>query len=169
MTRYRVTVRDASLELRGYCDGEDVLRTIADDMAPTLVIASEAPHDWNPFAISEPDRPPTPEASFALIVSLAEGTDAAGFMDRVATLHYHQATVIRGERHMREQAEAELRDRELHHFEVEQENAELRGRLEGATAHADALEANWESGGLAGAVTEAVFYLRELGKAVEAP
>ena len=49
MTRFRVTVRDASIELRGYVDGEDALRTLADDMAPTLVIASPVENDYNPF------------------------------------------------------------------------------------------------------------------------
>jgi hypothetical protein len=51
--RFRVTVRDASIELRGYIDGEDVLRTVADDMVPTLVIASPADDDYNPFKEQE--------------------------------------------------------------------------------------------------------------------
>jgi hypothetical protein len=115
--------------------------------------------------INEPDNPPSFEKSHQLIVDLMEGTDAAGFVDRVAQIHFMQANVIRGERFEREQAEAELRDRELHHFEVEQELAELRGRLEGAASYADSLEGNWESGDLAGTVNATVFYLRGLGEA----
>lgn len=51
--RFRVTVRDASIELRGYVDGEDVLRTLADDIAPTMVIASPAEDDYDPFKEAE--------------------------------------------------------------------------------------------------------------------
>jgi hypothetical protein len=47
----------------------------------------------------------------------------------MATIHMMQADVIQGERRLREDAEAELRDRELHHFEVEQENARLQAEV----------------------------------------
>lgn len=114
--------------------------------------------------ITEPDNPPSFEKSHQVIVSMMEGTSAAEFVDRVASIHFGQAVTIRGERFEREQAEAELRDRELHHFEVEQENVRLVAKLGVAADAAKLLEDNWESGDLAFAVREAIAYLREISK-----
>jgi hypothetical protein len=46
--------------------------------------------------------------------------------------------------------------------EAEGENDRLKGRAAEASAIADALSNNWESGDLAGAVNEAIAYLRGL-------
>jgi hypothetical protein len=128
MTRYKITVRGTDIELRGYLDGEATLRVTAKVMEGIgLVIASPAEDDFDPFAITEPEYPPTPERSYAVITEMyADSTDINNFMETLAMLHFGQANVIRGERYLREQAEAELRNRELHHFEVEQENVMLR-------------------------------------------
>jgi hypothetical protein len=189
MTRFRVTVRGTDIELRGYVDGEATLRVtskVLDGIG--IVVASPAADDYNPFAITEPDYPPTPERSYAVLTQLfADSADINQFLEQASLLHFGQANVIRGERYLREKAEAELRDRELHHFEVEQELAQIKGtqdqytrdmvarvdeaegendRLKGraaeASAIADALSNNWESGDLAGAVNEAIAYLRGL-------
>lgn len=48
--RYRVTIRDENLQLRGYVDGEDALRRVANAVAPSMVIASPAADDYNPFS-----------------------------------------------------------------------------------------------------------------------
>jgi len=153
MTRFRVTIRGEGVELRGYVD--NYLPGIARVIEPYgVVVASPAPDDYDPFAISEPEYPPTYEGSFDVISGLLEDApDAPEFLSRVAYLHLAQANVIRGERYLREQAEAELRDRELHHFETEQ-------MIAGAAGIADSLEKNWEQGDLAGAVNEAIGYLR---------
>jgi hypothetical protein len=181
--RYKITVRGTDMELRGYLDGEATLRVTAKVMEGIgLVIASPAEDDYNPFAITEPDYPPTPERSYAVITEMyADSTDINNFMERLAVLHFGQANVIRGERYLRERAEAELRDRELHHFETEQEyerlkesrddytrmmvgrvndaegeNDRLKAKLGVAADAAKLLEDNWESGDLAFAVTEAI-------------
>jgi hypothetical protein len=130
VSRFRITVRGTDIELRGYIDGEATLRVTAKVMEGIgLVVASPAEDDYNPFQITQPEHPPTIEGSREVIIRMMEGTDAAGFIDRVAEVHFAQANVIRGERYQREQAEAELRDRELHHFEVEQENVRLTAEL----------------------------------------
>lgn len=127
MGRHKITIRGTDLELRGYIDGDATLRVTAKVMEGIgLVIASPAEDDYDPFGITYPEHPPTLEASREVILGLLEGVDAATFIDRVATLHFGQATVIRNERHLHETAERELLARELHHFEVEQENERLR-------------------------------------------
>lgn len=130
MTRFKVTVRDADIELRGYIDGAHVLRDVADRMKPTPVIASAAQDNYSPFLITEPEFPPTPELSMEHINSLSIACESLDeFISQVAMLHFAQANVIRHERYLRDAAEAELRDRELHHFEVEQENANLKAEI----------------------------------------
>jgi hypothetical protein len=164
MTRFRATVRGTDIELRGYIDGLATLRVTAKTLEGIgLVIASPAEDDFNPFAISEPDYPPTLESSRSLIAGLVEQTgNLPDLYEYLAELHFRQANVIRGERYLREKAEAELRDRELHHFETEQ-------MVAGASAVADSLEKNWDSGDsdndLAGAVRDAIGYLRGMEKA----
>jgi hypothetical protein len=155
VSRYKVTVRGTDIELRGYVDGDATLRLTAKSLEGLgLVIASPAPAGFNPFAITEPDYPPTLENSIDVLTGI--GATADGIVDLIekfAALHFAQAIVIRNERYLREQAEAELRDRELHHFETEQ-------MVAGASAVADALSDNWEQGDLAGAVSEAIGFLR---------
>jgi hypothetical protein len=119
-----------------------------------VVIASPAPDNYDPFAITEPDFPPTPEGSMEIIGAMWENSESPeDFLSQMSMLHFAQATVIRGERYLREKAEAELLARELHHFETEQ-------MVAGASAVADALEENWEQGDLAGAVNQAIGFLR---------
>lgn len=130
MSRFRVTVRDASIELRGFIDGEDVLRTVADDMAPAAVVASPAEDDYNPFEETQQ------EASLRTIMNVLEQygyteeqkVELPTLIEIMADLHGMQARVIRGERARADALEVELRDRELHHFEVEQENTRLKGQ-----------------------------------------
>jgi hypothetical protein len=123
--RFRLTVRGLALELRGYMDqgideDQPTLQQFAEAMTPFgIVAASPAPVDYDPFAISEPDNPPTPEKSREVIEVITE----------LAMVHFMQAQVIRGERATREQAERELARRELHHFETEQENAAFTAQL----------------------------------------
>jgi hypothetical protein len=154
--RYRITVRGDKSELRGYITTptEEGLRIAAESVTPIgLMVASQAPDDYNPFAISEPEHPPTLEASTGImesLIDLADGDNHA-LLEELSRIHYAQALVIRGERALREQAERalateiaehattlhhgqalekEMRSRELHHFETEQEN----GRLEADNA-----------------------------------
>jgi hypothetical protein len=132
MTRFRITVRGEGAELRGYIDGStDTLGDFSNLMAPVgLVIASPAPDDFDPFGISEPGHPPTPETSTDIIRGLAEVCDSQEEMiQQFAMMHYAQAMVIRGERYQREQAEKELFSRELHHFEVEEQAERLKAQL----------------------------------------
>jgi hypothetical protein len=100
--RVRITVRGTDIELRGYLDDDNTdyrLVRFSKAMEPFgVVVASPAADDYDPFFIQ---GIPTED------------------------VWQMQATVIQGERALREGAEAELRDRELHHFEVEQENARL--------------------------------------------
>ncbi len=118
--RFRVTIRDNDMELRGYVDGEDVLRTVADDMHPTQVIASPAADDYNPFGISQPEYPPTLDSSIELISEIVESAESPeDLISTLAQLHLAQAIVIRGERYQRESAEQGLLDRELYQFEAE--------------------------------------------------
>jgi hypothetical protein len=189
VTRYKITVRGTDVELRGYIDGEATLRVTAKVMDGIgIVVASPAPDDFNPFAISQPEHPPTPDASIDIIRGMWESSEnPEDFLTNMAMMHFAQANVIRGERGRAERAEAaiamvddeyhrmmvgrvdeaegeadrlraELRDRELHHFETEQ-------RVAGASAVAAALEANWEQGDLAGAVNRAIGFLRGMEEA----
>jgi hypothetical protein len=189
MTRYKITVRGTDIELRGYLDGEGTLRLTAKSLEGIgLVVASEAPDGWNPFAITEPDYPPSLEKSIDVLTGIGASADSiVDLIEKFAAIHFGQAQVIRGERYLREQAEAELRDRELHHFEVEQENASLKASRDqytrdmvtrvneaegevdqmkaGAAEIAQALSDNWEQGDLAGAVNEAIEFLRGMEEA----
>lgn len=126
--RFRITIRGEGVEVRGYVDGDmSDLELLASVAAPWQVIASPAPADFDPFRISEPDQPPTLEASQSVIESIFNDAPNDEFAHQMlATIHQMQAVVIRQERALREKAEAELRDRELHHFETEQENAQLK-------------------------------------------
>lgn len=190
MTRFRVTVRGTDVELRGYIDGTATLRLASQQLEGIgLVIASPAEDDYNPFQITEPEYPPTPETSLEIMQSIWEQSESPEqFVMHVANIHFMQANVIRGERWRAETAEREYMNRELHHFEAEQEldrlkasqdqytrdmvarvnDAEgeadrLRADVSGASAIADALDDNWEQGDLAGAVHQAIEYLRALG------
>jgi hypothetical protein len=132
--RYRITVRGLGIELRGRMDtdldeDQPTLGDFSNAMKPFgLVVASPAKDDYDPFGITEPDYPPSPEQSMEVITGMWQDSgNPETFIVNMAMLHFGQANVIRGERYQREQAEAELRDRELHHFEVEQENARLKG------------------------------------------
>jgi hypothetical protein len=131
--RFRITVRGDGIELRGYIDGPEgneykPVSDLSDALDPFgMVIASAAEDDYNPFRISEPEYPPTPEKSMSLIQHMwnEETTSPEEFIAKVAMLHFGQAVVIRQERALREKAETELRDRELHHFETEEKNGPL--------------------------------------------
>jgi hypothetical protein len=126
--RFRITIRGEGIELRGYVDGDpEDLDALARMCDPWLVVASVAPDDYDPFAISDPGDPPTRRQSLSLIQHMWDEDTASPekFVSDVAMLHFAQAVVIRQERALREKAEAELRDRELHHFETEQENERL--------------------------------------------
>jgi hypothetical protein len=120
--RHKVTVRGTDIELRGYIDGEATLRVTAKVMEGVgLVIASPAEDDFDPFAISEPDYPPTLDASADIVQAMWDSKESVGeFLARVSYMHFMQANVIRGERGRAERAEKELLSRELHHFETEQ-------------------------------------------------
>lgn len=157
MTRYRITVRGTDIELRGIVDGEPNLFHLTGQMEDfALVIASEAPDDYSPFGITEPENPPSLETSIDILTSIAASSDGiVNLIENFASLHYGQAVVIRNERFLRERAEAEQRDRELHHFETEQ-------MVAGASAVAEALEQNWVQGNLADAVNNAIDFLRRL-------
>lgn len=128
--RYKVTVRGDGAELRGYVTVPtmEALGLAAKAVKPIgVMVASPAAEDFNPFAISEPEHPPTLENSIDVLTGIAaSSTGLVDVIERFAAIHVGQAMVIRGERYQREQAEAELRDRELHHFETEEENARSR-------------------------------------------
>lgn len=122
--RFRITVRGMGVELRGRMDeltDEDAptLAQFAEAMKPFgLVIASPAEDDYDPFSGRA-----TAETSLGQIVSMLAQQEYPNLPDLIrmmAEVHYMQANVIQGERALRESAEAELRDRELHHFETEQ-------------------------------------------------
>jgi len=124
--RFRITVRGNDIELRGYMDGDGQdLNALSLAMDPFgMVVASQAEDSYNPWAA-------TADASMELILSILAQQEYPNLPDLIrhmANVHYMQANVIQGERALRESAEAELRDRELHHFEVEQENERLRGQ-----------------------------------------
>ena len=97
--RYRITVRGLGIELRGYVDqgldeDQPTLIEFANAMEPFgVVVASPAEPDYDPF------------------------TRAGIPIEQVWQM---QADVILGERALREEAQDELRRRELHHFETEQ-------------------------------------------------
>jgi hypothetical protein len=116
--RYRITIRGDHAELRGYISTptDEGLRIAAQAVTPIgLMVASPVGEDYDPFAISEPDHPPTIEGSKAVIERFIEEADGDmhTLLESLAVLHNAQALVIRGERYLRERAEAELRDREL--------------------------------------------------------
>ena len=129
--RFKVTIRGDKAELRGYITTptEEGLAIAAQAVTPIgLMIASPAADDFDPFAISEPDYPPTPDSSIDIIKGMWESSESPeNFLSMMSMLHYNQAVVIRGERGRAERAEKELLARELHHFEIEQENARLKG------------------------------------------
>jgi hypothetical protein len=130
--RFRVTVRGTDLELRGYIDGEATLRVTSKALEGIgLVIASPAEDDFDPFAIDQPEYPPTIEHSLDVIGDVVQvaDSDMQMMVQMLASIHYAQANVIRMERGRRMQLEKELLSRELHHFETEQENARLEGQL----------------------------------------
>lgn len=114
MSRARITVRGEGLEFRGFMPNKR-LPEFAAIMRPFgMVIAS-------PIRDHEPMDDPTLAASMERVEdihSTAEGEVA--FRAEMATLHYMQAMVIRGERDQREYVEREMASRELHHFETEQ-------------------------------------------------
>lgn len=122
--RYRITVRGLGLELRGIMDqgldeDQPSLAEFAKAMEPFgIVVASEATDDYDPFAVH-----PTVEQSLVSIAGMIQDNgveDVQGLVMHMAGIHYMQAQVIQGERREKEAAQAELRDRELHHFETEQ-------------------------------------------------
>ncbi len=47
--RFRVTVRDKNIELRGYVDGVDALHHLVVQLDPVRVIASVAEDDYSPW------------------------------------------------------------------------------------------------------------------------
>lgn len=118
MSRLRVTVRGDGTELRGYATIEALVSLTSEPgQQPYVVMASPAEDDWSPF--TEPEYPPTLEKSLEIVKGImddAESVEAAE--TRLAHLHTMQAQVIRAERR-------ESLERELHHFETEQKNAQL--------------------------------------------
>jgi hypothetical protein len=135
--RFKITVRGLGIELRGYTDqgideDQPTLIDFAEAMKPFgLVVASPAGSDYNPFAISEPGHPPTPDGSIDQIRAMRERCNTEEqFLTDMAILHYAQANVIRGERGRAERAEAELTARELHHFETEQIIEQVRNYID---------------------------------------
>jgi len=141
--RFRITIRRVNkTELRGYHDVESIeeMGQFSAAMEPFgMVIASPATPDYNPFGITNPDYPPSMETSRDLLngwFSTYENQEE--LFEHLATVHYNQALVIRGERYRADQAEGELMARELHHFEVERENAELKAKI--AALRADSLD-----------------------------
>jgi hypothetical protein len=102
------------IELRGYVDGSANLGILADAVKPmgVMVMASPAADDYNPFVISEPENPPSIEASLELMQyyfdqAKEQGVDQSTLIGALADLHYGQALVIRGERGQREYLEAQ--------------------------------------------------------------
>jgi hypothetical protein len=229
--RFRITIRGEGTEIRGYATIEAMAAlTAPPGEQPYVVAASPAEDDYDPFAISQPEYPPTPDASIDIIRGMWESSESPeDFLTNMAMMHFAQANVIRGERGRAERAEkaigmvddeyhrmmvgrvdeaegeadrlrAELRDRELHHFETEHKIEQIMAirsnfpekcevhddddvtcgwkhmvagidkALEGvefqdpeALAIANALSDNWESGDLAGAVNDAIGFLRAIG------
>ena len=48
--RFRITVAEADVHLRGYVDGRETLLALADTMKPIgIVVASPAEDDYDPF------------------------------------------------------------------------------------------------------------------------
>lgn len=158
--RHRITVRADNVELRGYINTEsnEELVEFSQNMAPVgVVIASAADPDYDPFA-------PSLELSLNTIIGLIQNNgiqDTEALVMHMAGVHYMQAQVIQGERRQKEEAQAELTRRELHHFETEQELERIQAEAKG---HADSLEGNWEEGDLASAVNSAVSFLRAVGQ-----
>lgn len=138
-TVFRITVRGLAIELRGQFhdlgdEDQPSVQNLADALAPFgMVIASHAPDDYDPFAISDPENPPTHEKSKELIQSWFDTADADHrdeLIDYLAHIHFNQALVIRGERGVRDAAERELHQRELHHFETEQVLDQIRNYID---------------------------------------
>lgn len=139
--RFRITVRGLGIELRGFMDqltDEDspTLTDLADAMKPFgLVIAS-------PMEGAPNEGQPTPEGSMTFVADMVNvhgESVSESFMATIAYTHYMQAMVIRGERDEKEELQRQMHERELHHFEVEQENARLEAdnaRLERALSEA---------------------------------
>lgn len=130
--RFKITIRGNGVELRGYIDGEHAdLNAFAGAVKPWMVVASPAADDFNPFGITEPEHPPTLEASIDILTGIAASSgNMVEVIENFAALHFGQANVIRGERYQREQAEAELRDRELHHFETEETLTKIKATID---------------------------------------
>lgn len=127
--RYRITVRGLGLDLRGFMDqrldeDQPTLTDLADAMKPFgLVMAS--PMEGKPF-----EGQPSMEQSIDVVQGVvASADDLVAAIEGMAMLHYGQAMVIRGERDEREEGIRLMHERELHHFEVEQENAALREEI----------------------------------------
>lgn len=111
--RLRTTVRGEGIELRGYATVEsmnELERLFADDLDErAVIIASIASDDYDPFRISQPDHEPTIISSTELIQSIwGSSKSPEDFLAMMASLHYQQAYVIRGERFRAEIAEIAL-------------------------------------------------------------
>jgi hypothetical protein len=127
MTIYRVTVRTpGKTELRGFTsvDSFEEMQEWSNAMAPIgQVVASVMDGQQDDLLAGQP----TPEKSEELIKGIIAQNSPENALAALSHLHYMQAMVIRGERDSHEAAVMELRDRELHHFETEQENERLKG------------------------------------------
>lgn len=124
MNRFRITVRGQGVELRGYLDSNlddpnRALERFAEHMKPNVVMASPAEDDYDPFGEAE-DK----DLDDLIEEYLETGLFRDSNIPEVNALlaKFRSALLALG---AREQAE-----RELHHFEVEQENARLRANLE---------------------------------------
>lgn len=135
MSRFRITIRGTDTELRGYATIEALAAlTAPPGEQPYVVVASPADDDFDPFAISEPEHPPTIEFSLEHIQHIWDTSETAeDCITQLAMLHLSQALVIRGERARADKAESELTQRELHHFETE----EILSRVRAAVVKGD--------------------------------
>lgn len=109
--RHRITVRADNVHLRGYFDGDtNRLTDFSQVMAPVgMVIASVADENYDPFRISQPDSEPTIQASMEIVKGIWDSSETPeDCLTMLASLHYQQAYVIRGERHRAEVAEIVL-------------------------------------------------------------
>jgi hypothetical protein len=106
--KMRVTVRGEGTELRGYASMEALASlTSPPGEQPYMVTASPVDDNYNPFLITEPENPPTLELSTALISGIwNESADVGAFVAQMSMIHHAQASIIRHERYLREQAEA---------------------------------------------------------------
>lgn len=151
-TRFRITVRSLGLELRGYIDNgidedETKLAALAEAMQPFgVVVASEAEHDYNPFRDwtgGDQDRLARVSRYAAhLEQKLANIQDVADAQidDKE---HPLRRRIVMQRREIRQawlssrnyqamwrKAKRDNEERELHHFETEQENERMRALLE---------------------------------------